>query len=372
MFFISGSVVDGMENLDPYGSDLVEDYQRLIDDFGLDRFKKDRFPEPNRLMRRGVVFGGRDLERIADCIEEEKDFYALTGIMPTGDDIHFGTKMVVENLQYLQERGAETYILVADLEARAARGVTLEKGRKRALNVYIPAYIALGLDPDKTHFYFQSENRAVVREAYRFAQKVTLNEFEAVYGSADPGRIMSAVTQIADILYPQFETRRPGIVPVGVDQDPHIRLTRDVVGKMKKEGFVPPSGLYHKYMPSLDGGMKMSKSEPSSCIMLNDDPDEVCEKIRRAKTGGRQSLEEHREHGAVIEEDMVFELLKQHLVEDDDELDRIYEQYSSGALLSGEVKDLACEKMRSFLEGFGERLEEAQQLVEGVESVDSL
>ncbi len=358
------------KTIDPYGSKLVEDYQNLIEDFGLDTFDKSSFPNPNRLMRRGVVFGGRDLKRIADCIKNDKPYYALSGIMPTGDEIHLGNKMVVENLKYFQDHGAETIILIADLEAQAARGVSLEEGRKRALNFHIPAYIALGLDPEKTKFYFQSDNKEVIHKAYEFSQKVTLNEFKAVYGNADPGRIMSAVTQIADILYPQFEERMPGVIPVGPDQDPHIRLTRDVVGKMKKEGYVPPSGIYHKYTPSLDGDIKMSKSKPMSCITLPTSPEEACEKIKRAVTGGRDTLEEQKEKGAVIEEDMVFELLKQHLVEDDDELERIYERYSSGDMLSGEIKELACEKMTEFLKNFEERFEKAKRMTDDLDFVE--
>ena len=55
----------------------------------------------------------------------------------------------------------------------------------------------------------------VVKIAFQAAQKITANEFRAVYGSNEPGRIMSAVTQIGDILYPQLAERMPGIIPVG-------------------------------------------------------------------------------------------------------------------------------------------------------------
>ena len=121
--------------IDPWGSELVADYQRIIKEFGLEEFKADLFPEPNTIMRRGVVFAGRDLGIISKCIKEKKKFYALSGIMPSGDKIHFGNKMVVENLKYFQEHGAKTYILVADLEAAATRGVTLEEARKRGFGI---------------------------------------------------------------------------------------------------------------------------------------------------------------------------------------------------------------------------------------------
>ncbi|MBU0471087.1 MAG: tryptophan--tRNA ligase [Nanoarchaeota archaeon] len=355
--------------IDPYGSELVQDYKKVVKDFGLQTFDSVNFPNPNKLMRRGVVFAGRDLQIISKCIREKKPFYALSGIMPTNQEIHLGTKLVVENLKYFQEQGAKTYILVADLEAQAARGVSLQEGRERALKFHIPAYIALGLDPKKTIFYFQSENREVVHFAYQAARKITLNEFKAIYGSADPGRIMSAVTQVGDILYPQFKERMPGIIPVGIDQDPHIRLTRDVVSRMKEKKFFSPGSLYHKYTPSLDGSVKMSKSKPESCITIPEDETAVKKKIMRAVSGGRPTLEEHRRLGAEVEKCMVFELLKQHLVEDDKELDDIYQDYKSGIMSAGEIKQIAVEKMINFMKDFNNKLLKARKQVDKLQFV---
>ncbi len=351
--------------IDPWGSELLESYDKIIKDFGLEVFDASLFPQPNRLMRRNVVFAGRDLKIVANCIKDKKPFYALSGIMPSGDKIHFGNKMVVENLKYFQERGAETYILVADLEAASTRDVTLEQAQKRALEFHIPAYIALGLDPKKTLFYFQSENKDVMNKAYEFAKRITLNEFRAIYGSADPGRIMAAVTQVADILYPQFKKPMPGIIPVGIDQDPHVRLTRDIVARTKsKYNFVPPSSIYHKYTPSLDGEMKMSKSKPESAIDLPEDVSVACRRLKNALSGGRTTLEEHRKLGGQPEKDMVFEMLKQHLLEDDKQLNKIYQDYKSGKMNSGELKQVGCELMTKFMSGFVKNLEKARKNVD--------
>ena len=355
--------------LDPYSSSLPESYERIINDFGLEQFEADKFPSPNRLMRRGIVFAGRDLNIISNVIREKKKFYVLSGIMPTAEKIHFGTKQVIENIKYFQEHGAKTYILVADLEANAARGIDLETARDYAMNFQIPAYIALGLDAKKTTFYFQSENREVMHLAYNFSRKITLNEFKAIYGNADPGRIISAVTQAGDILYPQLEERMPGIIPVGIDQDPHIRLTRDIVSRTKDMKFFSPSSIYHKFTPALDGSMKMSKSNPNSFIELPENPESACKKIKRALTGGRDTLEEHRRLGADIEKDMVFELLKIHLIEDDKELDKIYHDYKSGKMLSGELKQIACEKMTEFMDDFSKKIESARKLVDKLDFV---
>jgi tryptophanyl-tRNA synthetase len=355
--------------IDPYGAELVEDYSKIITDFGLEKFDPSIFPDPNRIMRRGVVFAGRDMQRIADCIKNKKPFYVLSGIMPTADRIHFGTKMVVENIRYFQEHGAKAYILVADLESAAARGVSLEEAKKRAMEFHIPAYIALGLDPKKTVVYFQSENKQVVHMAYEFAKKITLNEFKAIYGNADPGRIMSAVTQVADILYPQVEERMPGIIPTGIDQDPHVRLTRDVVSRMKEKKFFAPSSIYHKFTPALDGSLKMSKSKPESCIELPEDMKPVTHKLKRALTGGRDTVDEQKRIGGVPEKCMIFELYKQHLLEDDKHLDSIHSSCKKGSLLCGADKQDAVDCMGKFMMDLSKGIEKARSKVDSLHFV---
>lgn len=356
--------------IDPWGAQLHADYEKLIKQFGLEVFEPLEFPNPNRLMRRKVVFAGRDLKLIANCIKSKKPYYALTGIMPTADKLHFGNKMVVEQMRYFQEHGARTYILVADLEAAATRSVSLEVARKRAMEFHIPAYIALGLDPKKTTFYFQSENKDVMHLAYEAAQRITLNEFKAVYGSADPARIMAAVTQVGDVLFPQIEHRMPGIIPVGIDQDPHIRVARDFVSRTKSiHNFFPPAGIYHKFTPSLAGDLKMSKSQPSGNIDLPENIDEVCKKIKKAVSGGRKTVEEQRKLGAEVEKDMAFELLKMHLIEDDKELNKIYDEYKSGKMITSELKLIACDKMTRFMKEFTTNLEKARKQVDKLKFV---
>ncbi|QQG38787.1 MAG: tryptophan--tRNA ligase [Candidatus Woesearchaeota archaeon] len=355
--------------IDPYSNELIKDYNKVVEDFGLEELDLSLFPNPNRVMRRNVVFCGQDLKVISEAIKHKKPFYALTGIMPSSEKIHFGTKVVIEMMKYFQDNGGECYVLIADLESSATRNISLEEARRIALEFHIPAYIALGLDPKKTKFYFQSENMSVIGIAFDAARKITLNEFRAAYGSAEPSRILSSVTQIGDMLYPQLKKRMPGIIPVGIDQSPHIRIGRDYVRRAKKYNLF--SAIYNKFMPSLDGHYKMSKSRPEGAIEIPEETNSVCKKIRRALSGAPKTLEEHKKNGADPDKDMAFELLKQHLIEDDRELKRIHDDYESGKMTTKELKDMACEKMTEFMSEFNKKFKEAQKEVKKIEFLKS-
>ncbi len=353
-----------MNKIDPWSTHLIEDYSRLIKDFGLepmDSFLK-YFPEPNHLMQRKIVFAGQGLNELSKAIQEKKSFYCLTGIMPSSERIHFGTKSVIEMVKYFQKQKAKTFVLIADLESAATRGISLKEARERALNFYIPAYIALGLDPKKTFFYFQSENTEVKNLTYLFSQKITLNEFRSIYGNIHPSRILSTLTQAGDILFPQLEERMPGVIPVGIDQSPHIRLTRDIVRRTKKEfNFFLPSATYHKFVPSLQGETKMSKSSPDSFISIPENPEQAGKKMLKALTGGRNTIEEQKKLGGIPEKCMVFELYKQHLIEDNKKLQKIYDDCKAGKLLCKEDKQNACNLMISFQKDFQKKLERAKK-----------
>lgn len=355
---------DFMAMIDPWGTELIDDYSKLIKSFGLQALDENllkKFPKPNRLMRRQIAFGGTDLDKIANAIKTKKQFYVLTGIMPSADKVHFGTKSVIENVKYFQDQSAKTYILIADLEASATRELSLEEGRKRAFDFYIPAYIALGLNPKKTIFYFQSENNWVRNTAYEFAPRATLNEYKAIYGTPHPSRILVSLLQVADILYPQEKKPMLGIIPVGADQAPHIRLSRDVVKRVKKRNFIPPAAMYHKFVPSLDGSSKMSKSNPQAMISIPEDIKTAKKKLMRAFTGGRETIEIQKKKGGRPEICMVFELEKQHLIEDDKELQKIYNDCKAGKLMCGEHKQKTCEKLQKFMNEFEKKFAKAKK-----------
>ena len=85
--------------------------------------------------------------------------------MPSGK-MHLGHSMVIEQVRWFQEHGADVTVAVADLEALATRGTSLSSGRETAIREYVHNYAALGLDPEKTNVYFQSSRPVVQRPSH--------------------------------------------------------------------------------------------------------------------------------------------------------------------------------------------------------------
>lgn len=228
-------MADG-ERIDPWSSEQSTDYARIRDQFGLEGVDVSRLPNPGMLHRRGIVFAHRDLDVVLGCIERSDPFGVLTGLMPSGR-MHLGHSMVIDQVRWFQQQGADITVTVADLEALATRGTSLAEGRENAINEYVHNYAALGLDPSNTNVYFQSGRPAVQRLAFTLGRRTNLSEFEAIYGfrgDTNLAHVQAPLVQAGDIIHPQLEEYgglRPIVVPVGVDQDPHLRLTRGIAGK---------------------------------------------------------------------------------------------------------------------------------------------
>lgn len=355
------------QQMDPWSETAPEDYSQLMEKFGIDSFDEivEDIPDPNHLMRRKIIFGHRDFERILESIDEGKDYVVMTGLMPSGK-MHLGHKLVVDQLKWYQEHGAKIYLCVADLESHIARDLTLEEARQYAIDEYLTNYQALGLDLEKCHVYFQSKSDSVQKLAYKLGGKVNFSELKAIYGFAsdtDTAHIFYPMIDVADILRPQleeFEGPIPTIVPVGIDQDPHLRLARDVASRFEGEyGFLPPSSTYNRLIPGLTGE-KMSSSKPKSAIFLTDSMEEVEEKVQEAVTGGRHTVEEQKEKGGKPDECMIYNLYVYHLRPDDEDLLERREKCESGEILCGECKQKALELLEEFLEEHKEKREEVR------------
>jgi tryptophanyl-tRNA synthetase len=361
------------KEINPWGSEDVKDYGKTAKEFGISPFGPvmKKLKEPHLLMRRGVVFGHRDFDRIVSA----KRYAMMTGLMPSGK-FHIGHKILAEQIIYHQQvLGAKIFLCVADLEAYNMRLADMHKLRETAIEEYLINYIALGLKPRNCDFYFQSErskdadkSNAFYRLAGMVGRKVTMNELQAIYGQMSPGKLVSVMTQAADILHPQmpeFGSLKDVVIPVGIDQDPHIRLSRDIAGRFSKEfGFKLPGATYHKFIRGLKGD-KMSSSDPYSYIALSDDPKTVKTKINKyAFSGGRDTVKEHRRHGGNPDVDVSFQYLHSQFEPDDRKIKRLRDDYESGKLLTGELKQILIDKLTKFLVEHQKRRKAARKKVD--------
>ena len=223
--------------LDPWGSASVGDYADLFAEFGIEAFDEvvDDVPAPHYLMRRGVIFGHREYDAVAEAMANDEPFAALSGFMPTGDP-HIGHKLVFDELIYHQRMGGDAFGLIADLEAHSARGMSWDEIDEHARN-YLLSLLALGFDAEDGELYRQSDNREVQDLGFELGSKANFSEFEAIYGfdgETNVSHMQSVITQTADILYPQLvDEPKPTVIPVGPDQDPHVRLTRDLATRVR-------------------------------------------------------------------------------------------------------------------------------------------
>ena len=285
--------------------------------------------------------------------------------------------ILAQQFVFYQELGAKLYIAVADLEAYNARKQSFEKMRKTAIEEYLVNYIALGLKPENCDFYFQSarsddvkKSNAYYRLTSNFSRYATFNEFKAVYGEISPGKMNASLLQAADMYHPQlpeFEGEPlVTFIPVGVDQDPHIRIARGMARKNRDYNFIPIASTYHLFLPSIKGGAKMSSSDESSFIAMTDSPEIVKNKINKyAFSGGQKTTKEHREKGGNPDVDVSFQYLRMFFEPDDDKLKAIYEDYKSGKMLTSELKKYLIDKINTFLEEHQKRREKAKKQVEG-------
>jgi tryptophanyl-tRNA synthetase len=150
----------------------------------------------------------------------------------------------------------------------------------------------------------------------------------------------------------------PCLIPHGIDQDPHFCVTGDV---WPRRGFTKPAAIHCRFLPGL-GGMesdgKMSASDATTAIFTTDDPKTVRTKIMKyAFSGGQATVEEHREKGGDPDVDVAYQWLT-FFEEDDSKLKKLYDDYRSGKLLTGELKQSLVDKLNEFLAEHQERREQ--------------
>ncbi len=279
------------------------DYDKLIKRFGTQKItpellsKIEKFTnESHFMLRRGIFFSHRDLNRLLDDYEKGKKFFLYTGRGPSGHT-HIGHLVPWVFAKWLQDKfGTKMYFQLTDDEKFwTKQDMTLEKTSQFALENALD-FIALGFKPENTKIIIDTKNiKTLYPIAAEFAKRINFSNTKAVFGfqnDTNIGMIFYTSLQSA----PCFIEDMPVLIPFGVDQDPHFRITRDIAPKINK----PKPALIHNIMiPALGGPKgKMSASNENETIYTTDSAETVKKKINKyAFSGGQPDIEEHRKKG---------------------------------------------------------------------------
>ena len=220
----------------------------------------------------------------------------FSGVQPTGN-LHLGNYLgAIRNFARLQD-GNDCLYCVVDMHAITVwqDPAELQKNTREVT----ASFLAAGIDPTDNIIFNQSQVPQHAELAWifncvsRMGWLNRMTQFKEKAGkhreNASVGLYVYPNLMAADIL-----AYKATHVPVGEDQKQHLELTRDVAQKFNNdfgEEFFPvvePLILDSaaRVMSLRDGTKKMSKSDPSdySRINLNDDPDAIQQKIRKART----------------------------------------------------------------------------------------
>lgn len=214
----------------------------------------------------------------------------LSGIRATGR-LHLGNYLgAVKGMLALQaDPDYETLYMVADAHA-ITTPYQVEELRRNRREVIID-YLACGLDPEKSIIFQQAEVPGHFELAFYFSAVTTIAKMQHLPTFKDKVKQYPEYVTMALLNYPILMAAdillyMADKVPVGLDQEPHLEVTREIARRMNQDfgtNFPEPTSFTTtgQYVPSLSGEGKMSKSVEGSYINLTDS----LEDIQRALAG---------------------------------------------------------------------------------------
>jgi tryptophanyl-tRNA synthetase len=349
------------------GKDGKIDYNKIIDKFGSTPIDEQVLAQLEKLspkaplhpwLKRKFFFSHRSLDELLTAVEGGKPFYLYTGRGPSSEALHLGHMIPFMFTRYLQEAfDVPLVIQMTDDEKFLWKDLTLEEthrlARENAKDI-----IAVGFDPAKTFIFSDLDYiGSLYPNICKIEKCVTASQAKGIFGFTDSdniGKFSFPAIQAA----PSFSSSFPHIfgptsnyhclIPCAIDQDPFFRMTRDVAPRLK---LLKPAVIHSKFFPALQGpSTKMSASDQNSAIFMTDSPQDVATKIKKyAFSGGRDSAEEQRKLGANVELDVAYQYLNVFLM-DDARLQSIHDDYSTGKILTGEVKQELIDVLVPFIQ----------------------
>ncbi|MFT4343871.1 MAG: tryptophan--tRNA ligase [Candidatus Woesearchaeota archaeon] len=343
------------------------DYDKVIAEFGvskidsvllkrIEKHAKAKGLELHPFLRRGIFFAHRDLKFILDEYEKGNRFFLYTGRAPSGN-VHLGHLVPWMFTKWLQDVfDVELWFQFPDEEKFLFNKKLSYEDTQKYLHENMLDVIAVGFDPKKTHFLVDTKHAGVMYpEALKVARHITFSTVKSAFGfthDQNIGAIFYTSMQAVPTFLPSVLAQKniPCLIPHAIDQDPHFRVSRDVIPKL---GYLKPGSIQCRFLPSLQGmdadGKMSSSSGDNATIFSIDDEKTIAKKVNKyAFSGGQATIEEHRLKGGNPDIDVSYQWLL-FFEEDDAVLAQIYNDYKKGILLSGELKKKLIEKIQGIL-----------------------
>lgn len=346
------------------------DYSKIIKEFGvkplddgvIKRLKK-HTGKLHYFLRRNIFFSHMYLDKILDELEKGNNFYLYTGRAPSGP-VHLGHLIPWIFTKWLQDKFKVNLLFqIPDEEKFLFNKENTLEATKYWSRENILDIIAVGFDPKKTKIFLDTEYAGhMYKYACMAAKKMTFSTIKSTFGLKDSHNIglifYTAMQSVPAFLPTVMEKKKTRVlIPCAIDQDVHFRLTRDVAESL---GFPKPATILCRFLPALSQGGKMSSSIANTTIWTTDGPNAVKGKINKyAFSGGRDTVEEHRKKGGNPDIDIPYQWLT-FFEEDDKKLKKIYDEYKSGKLLSGELKQILIDGINAFLKVHQKNREKAK------------
>jgi len=226
----------------------------------------------------------------------------LSGIRATGR-LHLGNYLgAIKGMIELQNNNEyETLYMVADVHT-ITTPYKIEELKINRREVLID-YLAAGLNPKKSIIFLQADVNEHTELAFLFSSIMTIARMQHLPTFKEkviqyPQNATMALLNYPILMAADILIYKAGLVPVGIDQEPHLEVAREIARKMNQiygTDFPEPVRFATKgeYIPSLTGEGKMSKTVVNSFINLTDTLEEIRKKIRSVPTatsaGGEMS-----------------------------------------------------------------------------------
>lgn len=326
---------------------LQEANRKLVSDFGAQPISTLKDVPDFSAFQRGLVYSHRDMNAFLKAVKAGKKCAIVSGVNASGR-LHIGHKGVFDTVIAFQKQyGVDVFIPISDDESYVSKKIDSQQEALKNSVHLAKQLLGLGLDPKKTFIIIDQIYTNIYNLAIKLSVKVTMSEIYAVYGYVDqdnPGLFFYPAIQSAHVLLPNMllgyeET----LVPIGPDEDSHLRIARDIAPKFNCK---KPAVLHLSFMPGLDGE-KMSKSR-NNTIYFDEDPATLKKKINTAFSGGQKTVEEHRRLGGDPTKDVAYFYLEKYFL-DSDQAARLAQQYREGVLLSGQMKAKLHEHLTTML-----------------------